>query len=133
MAEVEQRRHAGEVTEAELIERFALIWPQFFAKREVATASPSRVGVRASIGTNRSIADHFERKTLARGLPALRLPALFVHGGDDPLPVRSTASTAALIPSAFVETIPECGHFPWLEQPDDFRRAVERLVARLHA
>jgi proline iminopeptidase len=89
--------------------------------------------VRASIETNRSIAEHFERKTLARGLPALRLPALFVHGEDDPLPVRSTASAAALIPNALVETIPDCGHFPWLEEPDAFRRAVERLLARLDA
>jgi pimeloyl-ACP methyl ester carboxylesterase len=89
--------------------------------------------VRASIETNRSIAEHFERKTLACGLPALRLPALFVHGEQDPLPVRSTASTAALIPRAYLETIPDCGHFPWLEQPDAFRRAVERLVARVNA
>lgn len=133
MAEVEERRRAGEVTEGELVERFALIWPQFFAKRDAATAPPARVGVRASIETNRSIAEHFGQKTLARGLPALRLPALFVHGEDDPLPVRSTASTAALIPNAWVETIPDCGHFPWLEQPDAFRRAVERLLARLDA
>jgi len=25
--------------------------------------------------------------------------------------------------------IPDCGHFPWLEQPEAFRGAVERLVA----
>jgi proline iminopeptidase len=133
VTEIEERRRAGEVTEGELIERFALIWPQFFAKPEVVTPPPARVGVRASIETNRSIAEHFERETLARGLPALRLPALFVHGEDDPLPVRSTASTAALIPNALVETIPDCGHFPWLEQPDAFRRAVKRLLARLDA
>jgi proline iminopeptidase len=133
VAEVEERRRAGEVTEAELVERFALIWPQFFAQSDVATAPPARVGVQASIETNKSIAEHFERKTLARGLPGLRLPTLFMHGEDDPLPVRSTASTAALIPNALVETIPDCGHFPWLEQPDAFRRAVERLHARFDA
>jgi pimeloyl-ACP methyl ester carboxylesterase len=128
--EVEQRRRAGEVTEAELIERFALIWPQFFAKRDAVRALPSRVGVQASIETNGSIAEHFEQKTLQRRLPRLRLPALFVHGEEDPLPLRSTINTAALISGACVETISDCGHFPWLEQPSAFRAAVERLIAR---
>jgi pimeloyl-ACP methyl ester carboxylesterase len=28
-----------------------------------------------------------------------------------------------------VVTIPDCGHFPWVEQPAAFRAAVERLLA----
>jgi proline iminopeptidase len=127
--DIEQRRRDGDVTEAELVERFALIWPQFFGKRDAMTAPPAAVGVQASIGTNGSITAHFQRETLARLLPAVRVPALFVHGEDDPLPVRSTTSTAALLPHARVETIPDCGHFPWLEQPSAFRAAVERLLS----
>jgi len=130
IAEIEARRRAGEVTEAELVERFALIWPQFFARPEDATALPACVGVQASIETNRSIAEHFEQRTLERGLPRVRLSALFVHGEKDPLPLRSTINTAALIPGALIETIPECGHFPWLERPDAFRASVERLLPR---
>lgn len=128
IAEVEERRRAGDVMEAELVERFAIVWPHFFKKRRSAIAPPARVGAQTSIETNRSLAEHFERRTLARGLPAARLPALFVHGEDDPLPVRSTTDTAALIPGARVETIPDCGHFPWLEQPKAFRAAIERLL-----
>jgi pimeloyl-ACP methyl ester carboxylesterase len=82
--------------------------------------------LQASIETNRSLAEHFERGTLERGLPAARLPALFVHGEDDPMPLGETAS---LIPGVRVETIPNAGHFPWLERPEAFRRAVERLLA----
>ena len=41
---------------------------------------------------------------------------------------RRSAARAALIPGALVETIPDCGHFPWVEQPEAFRTAVERLV-----
>ena len=94
--EIEARRRAGGVTEAELLERLALSWPHYFARR-----------------------------TLRRGLPAARLPALFVHGEEDPMPLGDTAT---LIPGARLETIPECGHFPWVEQPEAFRAAVERLV-----
>ncbi|HYZ75986.1 MAG TPA: alpha/beta hydrolase [Gaiellaceae bacterium] len=123
--EIEERRRAGDVTEAELLERFALIWRHYFVRPERALPPPERVGVQASIETNRSLAEHFERGTLARGLPAARLPALFVHGEDDPMPLGDTAT---LIPGARVETIPDCGHFPWIEQPAAFRAAVERLL-----
>jgi proline iminopeptidase len=126
----EERRRAGTVTESDLVERFAVIWPHFFASGEAAIAPPPRVGVQASIETNRSLAEHFERGTLARALPAVRLRALFVHGEQDPLPLRAATETAALIPGARVETIPDSGHFPWVEQPQAFRAAVERLLDR---
>jgi proline iminopeptidase len=123
------RRREGIVTEAELVDRFALMWPQFFVKSESALPAPARMGVQCSIDGNRSIAEHFERGTLARGLPAVVLPVLFVHGDGDPLPPRSSQQAAALIPGAVVATLPECGHFPWVEQPAAFRTAVERLLA----
>jgi pimeloyl-ACP methyl ester carboxylesterase len=119
------------VTEAELVERFAPTWPVYFHDPTRASAQPARVGVGASVGTNRSLADHFERETLVRRLPEVRAPALFVHGESDPLPPESSTVTAALIPRALVETIPECGPLPWLEQPTAFRAAVERLLGRV--
>jgi proline iminopeptidase len=128
--EIEAKRRAGDVTEGELVERLALIWPQFFADPGRADESPLRVGVQASIGTNRSIAEHFARETLARRLPEAQLPALFVHGELDPMPPRSSFETAALIPHANVEVIPDCGHFPWIERPGALRHAVERFLTR---
>jgi proline iminopeptidase len=127
--EIEERRRAGEVSEADLVARFAAVWPYYFAGGKARLPLPARVGVQASIGTNRSLSEHFEQQTLTRALPHASLPALFVHGEEDPLPVRSSTETAALIPGARVETIPRCGHFPWVEQPEAFRAAVERLLA----
>jgi len=123
---IEADRREGDVTEEALVERFALIWPQFFADPDQARPSPvSRVGVRASIETNTSLADHFRRETLARALPSVRLPVLFVHGELDPLPVRASLETAALVQGAHVEVIEGSGHFPWLERPGEVRRAIE--------
>jgi len=59
------------------------------------------------------------------------LPALFVHGELDPLPVGSAVATAARVPGAKVEVIPGCGHFPWLEQPGAVRSAVEAFLVGL--
>jgi pimeloyl-ACP methyl ester carboxylesterase len=127
--EIEAKRRAGDVAEAELVERWGLIWPQFFADPARAGTPPLRVGVEASIGTNRSIAEHFAQGTLARRLQEARLPALFVHGELDPMPVRSSVETASLIPDAHVEVLPARGHFPWLERPGSVRDAVARFLS----
>jgi pimeloyl-ACP methyl ester carboxylesterase len=124
--EIEARRRDGEVTEAELVERFGIVWPQYFAdETHPLSAFPGEhVGVEASIGVNRSLAEHFERQTLVRGLPNVRVPVLLVHGELDAAPPRASADTAALIPGARVELIPDCGHFPWLERPGEVARRV---------
>lgn len=130
LEEIEERRRAGEVTQAELVERFAILWPQFFAEpaNPLAESPATQVGVEASIGANRSLAEHFERQTLIQGLPQVRLPVLFVHGELDPAPPRSSSETAKLIPGARVELIPDCGHFPWLERPGEIARLVASTV-----
>jgi proline iminopeptidase len=128
--EVEALRRRGEATEVDLLERFGRLWPRWFADPAHPAPNPvTHIGPRSSSETNASIAEHFASKTLVRELPGVLLPALFVHGELDPVPVRASAKTAALIPGARVETIPECGHFPWLERPGELRRIVERFLA----
>ena len=128
---IEARRRAGEVTEAELVERFAIAWPTYFADPSNAAAPPVRVGVEASVEVNRSLVDHFERGTLIQGLPAAALPVLFVHGELSVIPVWSTTETARLVPGAEVVIVRDSGHFPWVEQPGSVRDAVEPFLAGL--
>jgi proline iminopeptidase len=75
-----------------------------------------------------SVAAHFSVGTLERGLPALDLPALLIHGAGDPMPMGATTDTAALIPDARVEVVEEAGHFPWLERPGEIRRIVAAFL-----
>jgi pimeloyl-ACP methyl ester carboxylesterase len=113
------------------LESHHLIWPYYFAYP--ATAGPDYLihyCVECAAATFASVQEHFERQTLIDGLPSVRLPALFVHGEDDPLPVRCSTETAGLIQDATVELIPECGHFPWLERPGAVADAVRRLLTR---
>lgn len=126
--EIEARRRAGDATDQELVERFEILWPQFFLHEEVASAAPKHVGPACSADTNASISAHLERRTLERGLPDARLPVLIVHGVQSPLPCESAERTAALIPGAVFEPVDDCGHFPWIEQPGALRRAVERFL-----
>ncbi len=124
--EVEAARREGRATEADLLERWEIVWPVSFAHPESAPPLPvARAGVRCSADTNASIAAHFECGTLVEGLPGVALPAFFIHGAADPLPPRSSLETAALIPGARVELIEDCGHFPWLERPGEVVRAYQ--------
>jgi proline iminopeptidase len=83
--------------------------------------------------TMASVRGHFERRTLERGLPILDVPALLIHGEGDPMPVRATTETAALIPGAKVEIIEQAGHFPWIEQRGVVRHVIEDFLRALEA
>jgi proline iminopeptidase len=128
--EIEARRRAGEVTEAELQERVTLMWPTYFADVEnPALELPARLGVDCSTATNRSISEHHAARTLVTRLPQVpERSALFVHGADDPLPVDSSTDTAKLLPRSHVVVIEASGHFPWVECPAAFRDAVVEFL-----
>ena len=54
-------------------------------------------------------------------LPELAVPALVVHGENDPLiPVAHAERVGTLAPNASVEVISRCGHWPPREKPETF-------------
>lgn len=48
---------------------------------------------------------------------SLGLPALFLHGAEDPRPPYAIDDLAAAIPEATVHVVAGVGHTPWLERP----------------
>lgn len=116
--ELDQRAMRGEGTDAEAMESLRLLWPAYFHTREAAPEMPeSRLSVECYADTWASMHEHLAAGTLERGLPGLSMPALIVHGRQDPIPLRTAREAAELIPGARLEVIDECGHFPWLERP----------------
>ena len=121
-----------EVTEAEALEFFGLIWPNYFFEPATAPPMPIRnMSVECSNATFASIREHFEAGTLQNGLRKVKLPALFVHGIDDPLPISTSIETRKLVRGSKLARIPRCGHFPWLEQPGFTPRAIRGLFAQM--
>lgn len=62
-------------------------------------------------------------------LAGLRIPALVIHGGHDLVPYECAAHIAQAIPGAPLLELADCGHFSYLECPDDVRKAIVDLLA----
>jgi pimeloyl-ACP methyl ester carboxylesterase len=59
----------------------------------------------------------------------IRARTLLVHGGSDMIPVAQAERTAATIPGAALRVIPDAGHMPFWEQPEQFFATVEAFLA----
>ena len=111
----------------------AVLWPSYSHVYDaVQPPRPLRLEVPLAgvPSTMESVEAHWAAGTLERELPKLRLPALLVHGADDPLPSSASVETAALIPGARLELIERSGHFPWLERRDGIRPMVEAFLSQ---
>jgi pimeloyl-ACP methyl ester carboxylesterase len=63
-------------------------------------------------------------------LSTLTMPALVVWGAKDPyIPVRFGEEYARALPNAQLLTLPEAGHWWWLDRPEAIGRVVEFLTA----
>jgi proline iminopeptidase len=63
--------------------------------------------------------------------PALRdfmQPVLVVTGRQDPLDPGMQYETHLALKNSTLELIPRCGHFPWIEQPNEFYRIVNEFI-----
>ncbi len=62
-------------------------------------------------------------------LGSLHLPALVVHGEDDPIPLDTAATLAGLLHAPLVR-LGACGHVPYVEQPEAFVAALDGFLPR---
>jgi pimeloyl-ACP methyl ester carboxylesterase len=69
---------------------------------------------------------------LDRQLDAVRVPTLVLTGDDDRIvPAGQSVRLAGEIAGARLVIVPECGHIPHEERPDEFLRVVEKFVGTL--
>jgi pimeloyl-ACP methyl ester carboxylesterase len=61
--------------------------------------------------------------TLAR----IGLPALIVHGREDPIPLASSQHAAQIMGAELV-VIEQCGHVPYVEQPRALFAAIDTFL-----
>ena len=129
LEELDRLDKKGELTPADAQEGFALMWPGYFAD---PNAAPPALGIHeislpAMSGGFESMAENLP--TLEKALSGIAVPAGFVAAEAGPMPVEvASQATADRMPNAWVEVIPNAGHFVWLEAPGAVRKALDRLV-----
>ena len=74
-------------------------------------------------------ADLAKSYDLRAGLRVLDRPVLIVHGHQDPMGDKTAEDLHALMKSSTLVYLDKCGHFPWLEQPERFVKAITDFVA----
>jgi pimeloyl-ACP methyl ester carboxylesterase len=130
--DIDRRSHEGEASEEECLEALRLIWPSYFADATAVPAFPYKhYGMECNVETVRSVREHFAENTLPGRLAQIRMPALFAHGVQDPLPLATAIEASKSIRGAKVGRMPGCGHFPWIEQPGRLNRMIRGLIAEL--
>lgn len=106
---------------------FELSVAGYFAHPERATdLTPFRVNARVQ----QSVWDSLGEFDLANDgtLASIRLPALITHGRQDPIPLASSQDAGRAMDAELV-VMEDCGHVPYVEQPDILFAAIERFLA----
>jgi proline iminopeptidase len=61
-------------------------------------------------------------------LPTIPVPTLIIHGDFDPIPLKSSEYLHEQIPESQIVIITEAGHFPFIEQPEQFVTALRSFL-----
>ena len=90
--------------------------------------TPFRVVGRVQRTVWESLNDYNLLPALARARARLGVPALVVHGREDPIPLASSAAVAEALGGELV-VIEGSGHVPYVERPEMLFSALERFLA----
>lgn len=122
-------------TWTEEVEWRSLRWAPDFADRTRAmelaaidAAAPHPVNLACNAAINAETKTWDEGSLLA-ACASLDVPALLVHGAEDPRPPFAVDDLALALPQAEVSIIPQVGHTPWLERPGAVAAVVRPWLA----
>jgi proline iminopeptidase len=103
---------------------FELSVAGYFANpRRAADLTPFRVIGRVQQSVWESLGDF----NLIRDLEGIRIPSIIIHGRDDPIPLASSSEASNALGTDLV-VLDDCGHVPYVEQPDRLFAALEPFL-----
>ena len=66
-----------------------------------------------------------------KGLLNYEGPVLLIAGRQDPMDASTVYQIREFMPQAEIEIIERCGHYPWIEQPRTFYKAIDEFLEEL--
>ena len=98
--------------------------PYFADPKKARNLTPFRVIGRVQQSTWESLGPDYN---LVPDIEPMGFPALFIHGRDDPIPAASSVEGAQAMGAKLV-LLDECGHVPYVEQPERLFEALDELL-----
>ena len=129
---LDEKDTAGEATREEQLESLALFWSSYYADPSTAPPMPP---MDISPPANQGLwSDLMARlPELEASLPSIGVPFGVLVGERSPMPPSAGTESAHRIPGAWVQVLPDTGHFVWHETPGCLLVAMDRLVAESRA
>jgi len=95
----------------------------FSDPRKARDLTPFRVVARVQQSVWESLGDF----DLIRDLNGMKTPSIIIHGRDDPIPLASSVDAARALGANLV-VLDECGHVPYVEQPEGLFAALDPFL-----
>ena len=95
----------------------------FSDPRKASDLTPFRVVARVQ----QSVWDSLGDFDLSKDLKGIKIPTFMVHGRDDPIPLASSVEAARALGTNLV-VLDECGHVPYVEQPQKLFAALDSFL-----
>jgi proline iminopeptidase len=114
------------------IENISAILPAYFFDRGKAVAFAKAMpadSLHTDVGAalTPDLARHYN---VRESLKMVDRPALIVQGRQDPVGESTAYEIHLTLRGSSLKLIDQCGHFPWIEQPDKFYPIVSEFLAR---
>jgi proline iminopeptidase len=113
------------------IEALKAIMPGYFFDRKAALAFASglKEGQLHPDVSGPLFADMSKHYDSREGLKKLKRPVLIIQAHQDPIGDKTAEDIRALISGSKLVYINRCGHFPWIEQSEAFRKALAEFLS----
>lgn len=98
----------------------------FHDPSRAAELTPFRITGRTQQAVWDSLGNSYDLRPALRGL---QVPAMVLHGDDDPIPMSTARATADALGAELV-VLPDTGHVPYVEAADAFTAALDRFLPR---
>lgn len=72
-----------------------------------------------------------QSKNIETAVKSLTIPTLIIHGDGDPRPLSIATKMNQLLNDSKLITLPNVGHFPWLEKPQLLRSSLREFLSTL--
>lgn len=81
-----------------------------------------------NVRVNATVQETYHDPSWEAGLRSFAGRTFIIHGRSDPIPWKVVDDLKAILPGAAVFALENCGHFPWIEDPDACRHTIAQAL-----